>query len=399
MNRTIYTVAYIGKKILDTGKFYYKYLEIKLKSNTASMTTKTEMSYEEAVQILSELHPKKEIDVTKPCVREKGVKCDVSIIVPVYNAEKHLKTCIESLINQKTKFIYEIICVNDGSNDNSLEILSEFAKNDDRIVLVDQTNMGLSIARNTGMRVAQGRYFFFVDADDIVPEDTLNNLMNIALKTGADITQGSVGKCTEDGRVFYVNKCPTALTDDLFKYFIYNMLGTAWGKLYKRKLWEQVDFFENYAYEDAIIWCNIYPQCKKIAFSKKSSYIFRSSNNSLFKRQNSSNKCIDAIWILEEAVKLHKNMGLNENDEWYQMMLWQLSVGIITRIGFLTNEKVLQAAFIIGKHIAESLDGFGMTEFKGRNKAIYKKIEDSFKMIEYKKWVGYSTVLSYSSSI
>ena len=183
------------------------------------------------------------------------------------------------------------------------------------------------------------------------------------------------------------------------KYFNYNMLGTAWGKLYKRELWEKIDFFDGYAYEDAIIWCDIYPQCKKIAYSKESSYIFRSSNNSLFKRQNSSNKCLDAVWILEEAVKVHKKMRLNEDTGWYQMILWQLSVGIVTRIGYLSNDEVYQASFIIAKHIAESLKGFGKTRFEGKNKRIYEKIEDSFRKMEYKKWIEYSYLLSYSGKI
>lgn len=396
MNRTIYTVAYKGKTFLNKGKFYYKSLEVKLKANTAEMTIKTEMSYEEAVQILNKLHPKKEIDFAKPCVRAKDIKYDVSIIVPVYNAEKNLETCIESLINQNTKFTYEIICVNDGSTDSSLNILN---MHKEKIIIISQSNAGLSAARNTGMKDAQGRYFLFVDSDDILPENAVENLMSIAQKVGADIVQGSVKKCTEEGQVFSINKCPTTLTDDTLKYFNYNMLGTAWGKLYKRELWEKIDFFDGYAYEDAIIWCDIYPQCKKIAYSEESSYIFRSSNNSLFKRQNSSNKCLDAVWILEESVKLHKNMRLNENAGWYQMMLWQLSVGIVTRIGYLSNDEVLQASFIIAKHIAESLTGFGKTQFKGKNKLIYEKMEDSFRMMEYKKWVEYSYILSYSGGI
>lgn len=142
MNRAIYTVAYKGKKLLNKGKFYYKSLEAKLKANTAEMTTKTEMSYEDAVRILNELHPKKEIDFAKQCIRSKNIKYDVSIIVPVYNAEKNLETCIKSLINQKTKYSYEIICVNDGSSDNSLRILNELAACDDRIIVLDQTNGG-----------------------------------------------------------------------------------------------------------------------------------------------------------------------------------------------------------------------------------------------------------------
>lgn len=399
MNRALYTVAYKGKKLLNKGKFYYKSLEAKLKANTVEMRIKTEMSYENAVQILNELHLKKEVDFTKPCVRSKGIKYDVSIIVPVYNAEKNLETCIKSLINQKTKCSYEIICVNDGSNDNSLRILNGLAECDDRIIVVDQTNGGASTARNAGIRIAEGKYFYFVDADDIVPENSINLLLETALKTKADIVQGNIGKCNSEGEIYYVCTYRNGILDNTLDYYNCNMSGTTWGRLYRRELWDKIDFFSGYAYEDAIVWCNVYSQCKIMVYVPELIYTFRSQDNSLFKRQNNSEKCLDSIWVIDECVKLHEYLRDVETDGWYQMILWQLSVGIVTRIGYITNDEVLQASFVIAKHIAESLRGFGKTRFEGRNKRIYIEIEDSFRTMEYKKWVEYSLILSYSNCV
>lgn len=399
MNGAIYTVAYKGKKLLNKLKFYYKSLEAKLKANTAEMTTKAEMSYKEAVQILNKRHPQKEIDFTRPCTRSKDIKCDVSIIVPVYNAEKNLETCIKSLINQKTKYSYEIICVNDGSNDNSLRILNELAECDDRIIVVDQANGGASTARNAGIRVAEGKYFFFVDADDIVPEDSINQLLETALKTKADIVQGNIGKCNSEGKIYYVGTYRKGILNNTLDYYNCNMIGTTWGRLYRRELWDKIDFFPGYAYEDAIIWCNVYSQCKTMVYEPELIYIFRSQDNSLFKRQNNSEKCLDSIWVIDECVKLHEYLSDEESDGWYQMILWQLSVGIVTRIGYISNDEVLQASFVIAKHIAESLRRFGKTRFDGQNKRIYREIEDSFRTMEYKKWVTYSLLLSYSEKI
>lgn len=398
MHRTIYTAAYKGKQILNAGKFYYKSLEAKLKANTAEMTRKTEMSYQDAVQILDKLHHKKEIDFTKPCIRAKTIKYDVSIIVPVYNAEKNLETCVKSLINQKTKYTYEIICVNDGSNDNSLEILTRLAKCDARIIVVDQSNGGASTARNAGMRIAQGRYFFFVDADDIVPENSINLLLETALKSNADIVQGNIGKCNGKGDIYYVGTYKGGMINNTLDYFNCNM-GTSWGRLYKRKLWDRIDFFPGYAYEDAIVWCNVYSECKKMVYEPELIYIFRSQDNSLFKRQNSSEKCLDSVWIIDESIKLHEYLKSVETSEWYQMILWQLSVGVVTRVDYLSSDEVLQASFIVAKHMLESLKGFGRTKFKGRNKLIYERIEESFRTMEYKKWINYSLILSYTSCV
>ena len=100
----------------------------------------------------------------------------ISVIVPVYNVEKYLARCLDSIINQTLADI-EIICINDGSTDNSLEILNDYAKKDSRIKIIDQTNAGLSCARNAGMQIAQGEYIGFVDSDDWIDLDFYEKLV------------------------------------------------------------------------------------------------------------------------------------------------------------------------------------------------------------------------------
>ncbi|MDR1592382.1 MAG: glycosyltransferase [Prevotellaceae bacterium] len=95
-----------------------------------------------------------------------------SIIIPVYNVEKYLRECLESVVNQIFAD-FEVICVNDGSTDNSLSVLEEFAAKDDRLHIITQQNAGLSAARNTGIRAAQGDYLFFLDSDDWIEFDAL----------------------------------------------------------------------------------------------------------------------------------------------------------------------------------------------------------------------------------
>lgn len=101
----------------------------------------------------------------------------VSILVPVYNVEAYLEQCLDSIMNQTLKEI-EIICINDGSTDNSLAILKEYAEKDARIILVDKENGGLSSARNAGIPVASGKYIYFLDSDDYILENTLECLYN-----------------------------------------------------------------------------------------------------------------------------------------------------------------------------------------------------------------------------
>ena len=103
----------------------------------------------------------------------------MSIIVPVYNAEKHLRECIESIINQTLKEI-EIILINDGSTDDSKKIILEYVEKDSRIIFIDSANEGVSAARNKGIEKSSGRYIGFVDADDYIAPEMYQRLFEIA---------------------------------------------------------------------------------------------------------------------------------------------------------------------------------------------------------------------------
>ena len=93
----------------------------------------------------------------------------LSVIVPVYNTEKYLRECLDSVINQTLKDI-EIICINDGSTDRSLDILKEYALKDNRIKIIDKKNEGVAAARNDGIRIANGEFVCFMDSDDYYPD-------------------------------------------------------------------------------------------------------------------------------------------------------------------------------------------------------------------------------------
>ena len=110
----------------------------------------------------------------------------VSVIIPIYNIEKYIIQCLNSIIKQKLKEI-EIIVVNDGSSDNSLQIALNFSKNDNRVIILSQINRGLSEARNTGVKYSKGKYIYFIDGDDYLDENCLLDLYNQAIKNNLDI--------------------------------------------------------------------------------------------------------------------------------------------------------------------------------------------------------------------
>lgn len=110
---------------------------------------------------------------------------DLSVIVPVYNAEKYLSDCLSGLANISTQYEIEFILVNDGSNDNSLSICYQFRNRDIRFIVVDKENGGVSSARNTGLRIAKGKYIYFIDSDDIATSN-LEKALEISLQNNID---------------------------------------------------------------------------------------------------------------------------------------------------------------------------------------------------------------------
>lgn len=110
----------------------------------------------------------------------------ITVIIPIYNVSKYLRNCLESVINQTYKNL-EIICINDGSTDDSLSILKEYKENDNRIIIIDKKNEGVSIARNEGIEMATGEYLFCIDGDDFIDKDFFEKFYNNAKKNDSDL--------------------------------------------------------------------------------------------------------------------------------------------------------------------------------------------------------------------
>lgn len=184
----------------------------------------------------------------------------VSVIIPVYNVEKYLEQCLESVIGQTYKNI-EIICVNDESPDNSISILNRYAEKDNRIVVVNQQNTGLSGARNTGIRISTGEYIVFLDSDDWMEKETISYAMSELEKDKVDTVMwgyirefGDVGteKVIFDNDVYFdkydtshcVHRRIVGLCgQELSRPENADSLATAWGKLYKASIIKENSIF------------------------------------------------------------------------------------------------------------------------------------------------------------
>ena len=132
----------------------------------------------------------------------------VSVIVPVYNAEKYLKRCLDAL-RQQTFSDIEIICINDGSTDDSQKILDEYIARDKRFIVINKKNSGVSAARNDGIKRACGEYIHFMDADDFIDSDYYERMVDMAQNTGADMVCSGLLTNTKYARDIKYKSCFT----------------------------------------------------------------------------------------------------------------------------------------------------------------------------------------------
>ena len=247
---------------------------------------------------------------------------DISVIIPVYNVEKYLRKCLSSVINQSFKNI-EIICVNDGSSDNSLRILSEYEHLDDRILLISQSNKGLGSARNKGIEYSKGKYLFFLDSDDYIELNTLEELFNHAEKTDADLVlfkainyNSDEGKFFET-RIYNMKNVSKVIGDGTVNYkdlgnLIFSISVTAWIKLYKRDLIElnNIRFPEDLIFEDNLFNWEVILASEKIAFYPKHFYIRRRHSNSITALMDQ--RFIDSIKINRLVIEIFKKNNVFE---------------------------------------------------------------------------------------
>ncbi|MEZ9527920.1 glycosyltransferase family 2 protein [Vibrio sp. 10N.286.51.F4] len=226
---------------------------------------------------------------------------DISVIVPVYNVEQYLKDAINSLQSQTITNI-EVIFVNDGSTDNSLKVLEEAAKKDERIRIISQSNGGASKARNRGIDEARGKYISFMDSDDILPNNALELLLNKFTSTDADLVMGRVERFNSD-KIWtpqpqipiYVRERLTNIND--FPVLLEN--AGVWNKLYKRKFLidNKLRFLEGNKIEDILFTFNCYFLAKVIAIIPETVYQWRVVKTSVSNNKNNIRYFMDRLEI------------------------------------------------------------------------------------------------------
>lgn len=231
----------------------------------------------------------------------------VSVIVPFYNVEGYIEKCLETLVNQTLQDI-EIILVNDGSKDRSVNIVKKFQSSyPEKIVYLEKENGGLSDARNYAIPHAKGEYIAFLDSDDYVEKDMYQKMYELAVKENSDMVE-----CD-----FYW-EYPDKTKKDIGEIYhgsnemIEKIRVVAWNKLIKKEILEdtKIQFPKGYRYEDVEFTYKLIPYIKNVSFLKEACIHYIQREGSISNSQNERTK--EIFDVLEHVLQYYKEMGIYE---------------------------------------------------------------------------------------
>lgn len=252
----------------------------------------------------------------------------VSIILPVYNVEKYLKECLESAINQTLDNI-EIIAINDGSTDNSFEILEQYKYSND-IKIINQENKGLSEARNAGLKEAKGEYVYFLDSDDYIDKDSMRycyekckenklDILNFDAISFKDNENSKVDLKEDYDRSNMIESCKVYNGENYYNYLMRNNAyrQPVWLNMYKREflIANNLLFYPGLIHEDELFTKLAYLKSKRIMYIAKQFFFRRVRENSIMTTKISKNKVESLIIIVEKIYIYFKENEKKLNSE------------------------------------------------------------------------------------
>ena len=264
----------------------------------------------------------------------------VTIIIPVYNVKNYLKQCVLSVINQTYKNL-EIILIDDGSTDGSGVICDSFKSLDDRIKVIHKSNTGLGLTRNTGIEIAHGDYICFIDSDDFISNNMVDQLMTCMVNFKADTVIGGYTRVSENGKKLYSKKYVSEeyQAPDVKLKLLPRLIGSSpykkdsikmsvWNVMFSMKVISEnnIRFVSERQYvSEDIIWdMDYYNHAKKVKILNSDSYFYRARGNSLTRQFNYEDRLLDI-----------KKLYLFEKDKLYDLKIFEIASKRLSREFFI----------------------------------------------------------------
>ncbi len=308
------------------------------------------------------------------------INSKVSIIIPVYNVESYLDRCLKSVVEQTYSNI-EIIVVDDGSIDDSYKIVEKYTNVDERVVLYRKNNGGLSSARNYGLSKMTGDYLLFLDGDDFLSEEAISTLMEKFIDNEVDISVGSAEYFYENDHIKKDNESSYRLKDAIitsdeavYQYFAEyrSIYLSACFKIYKKSVFDGIEFPIGKIHEDAYVFPIIYSNCKKISTCKEILFYYLQREGSI---TNS---------------KFTDNYIKNELD--YRLFLVEAFNDINHELSFFSKKEYCNALISYGKFCSNvDFYNYVISELKRVNNLL------DYNLLTFKQKIKYKFSIQYIS--
>lgn len=277
---------------------------------------------------------------------------ELSVIVPVYKVEKYLSRCIDSILNQDYRD-FELILVNDGSPDNCGKICDEYALKDGRIKVIHKENGGLSSARNVGIDISEGKYITFIDSDDYIHPKMFSQLINEMKVQKADISICSYKSTTKNEEDASISNIFSVLDKyDSIKRMNFISFITAWGKIYKTELFNDIRYPIGKYHEDEFTTYKLFYKSNKLIYTEDELYFYYTNPESII-QSSFSEKNLDALEAFTERI-----MFFEEKKEFELTKL--SNNALISRIMYshqcISREKSIKNKSVLKKKALSYLD-------------------------------------------
>lgn len=328
-------------------------------------------SLQEALELLSSI----DADAGQSCITQEALPPEsgmaLDVIIPAYNAEKFLRESIDSVLEQKTSCCFGVIVVDDGSMDATGAILDEYAQSG-KIRLLHQENRGAAAARNAGLRMSGAEYVMFHDADDVMNEGAIEELMKLAEEENAAVVGGAYCAIRENGGRMFGTKQESGRIYDQAK-----CNGLPCGRVFRRSLFDGVQFPEGYWYEDSVVYQVLLP----LAFAAEGGvygisaeiFSYRSNPRGATQGWNSRQKSIDSLWVTLRLYEDRKRLGIERTQDYGRYILSMINLTYRRTHGL--PENIRKAIFVVWADFLER--EFKDFDCRGDRRETLKKLMDT----------------------
>lgn len=301
----------------------------------------------------------------------------ISVIIPIYNVEKYLRRCLDSVLNQ-TFQDWEAICVNDGSPDGSAVILSEYAARDSRFKIVNKKNGGLSDARNAGMAVATGKYILYLDSDDFIHPQTMEITYYLAMRDGSDIVSFTYDRIYRPQlmvrhmlrmdtdsvvpermhKKYDVARIKTLVTDDVYRYATeraHNAFNPnrkwlikhcqVWKNLYRRELIADTPFIKGILFEDFPWWSEVMLKNPRVTIAPLPLYFYVPNFGGIVLSSKQLKIMQSLCTGIRASYELYRDKATPyQMDAWSRKFRWYFIKWAYRKIKYLDNQADIEIA-------------------------------------------------------